>query len=388
MLGQLIFRPATLDDLDAVYELSKEATLGLSTLLNDRDVLEARLAKSVRSFKKSIVKPVDELYFFVLEDVVQKKIAGTASIWSVVGVDDPFYSYKIVRKKNTVSSTKQTTWYHELHLKKEMRPASEIGTLYLSPEYRQKGVGRFLSTARFLFMAKHMDRFKSNTIAELRGVSDSSGYCPFWDNVMKPFFGMSFREADVMSQHSKSFIEDCIPSYPLVLETLAPRVQRIVGQTHQLTAPAQKILESEGFHVTDCIDIFDAGPKMKVKTNQISAINRRKSFQDYTLTGPLKHKNEYILSSGVGTSFRAGCTKAVEKKDGSMNIQDEPSLSFCLGNSRSLSHLRLYPNSRRSLNLSVPLKTQRVRYGETAFLTKFSKWYDKVSHDQLKFFFG
>ena len=65
MMENLIVRPIEEKDLDDVYELSLEAKHGLSTLPKDKDLLEAKIQKSVSSFHSHIAKPGNELYLFV-----------------------------------------------------------------------------------------------------------------------------------------------------------------------------------------------------------------------------------------------------------------------------------------------------------------------------------
>ena len=105
----------------------------------------------------------------------------------------------------------------ELHLEKIHDGPTEIGSLFLTENYRGKGRGRLLSLARFLFMAQHPLRFSQDVIAEMRGVVSDDGYCPFWEGIGRHFLKMDFSKADRLSTVDKSFIEDLMPQHPLFL---------------------------------------------------------------------------------------------------------------------------------------------------------------------------
>ena len=75
-----------------------------------------------------------------------------------------------------------------LHLEKIHDGPTEIGSLFLLPEYRGQKRGRLLSLSRFAFMAAHPKRFAEDVIAEMRGVMSEDGQCPFWEAIGKHFF--------------------------------------------------------------------------------------------------------------------------------------------------------------------------------------------------------
>ena len=158
--------------------------------------------------------PSDEQYLFVIEDLEYKKVVGISRILASVGGDDPFFSFKCVESEQYSRQLNISNKYNELYFQDFLRSSSEIGTLFLLPEYRQKYVGRFLSVSRFLFMANNAHRFRKVIVAELRGVSDASGYSLFTKMCKKPFFGISFVEADRLSLSDKSFITELMPKQP------------------------------------------------------------------------------------------------------------------------------------------------------------------------------
>src|SRR5436190_12290712 len=119
------------------------------------DVLSRRVKESVRSFSSVPDKPGGETYFFVLEDLDKKKVVGTAAIFSKVGGYQPFYTYKVcnVHKESRTLNVKKDNQY--LQLVMIHNGPTELGTLFLLPEYRGSNNGRLLSLSRFMFMAQY-----------------------------------------------------------------------------------------------------------------------------------------------------------------------------------------------------------------------------------------
>lgn len=64
----MLFRSAHDTDLDAIFHLAEHCGIGITTLPKDRELLNKRLKWSCTSFKKTIDKPTNEFYLFVLEE--------------------------------------------------------------------------------------------------------------------------------------------------------------------------------------------------------------------------------------------------------------------------------------------------------------------------------
>ena len=123
-----------------------------------------------------------------MEESKTKKLVGTASIISKVGVREPFYTYEIKKTTKTSKALKVKKVIHYLKLKIIHNGPTEIGTLFLKPSAREKNCGRLLAFSRYLFIAQNRRRFTGKVIAELRGVIDDRNRSPFWDAVCKHFF--------------------------------------------------------------------------------------------------------------------------------------------------------------------------------------------------------
>jgi arginine N-succinyltransferase len=164
-----------------------------------------------------------------------------------------------------------------LHLIEQHDGPCEVGSLFLSPQYRGGGNGRLLSLARFLFMADHLEYFDPVVISELRGVCDEAGRSPFWDAVGHHFFNIDYPSADYLSMVDKKFIADLMPRHPIYTPLLPFSAQAVIGKVQPETEPALAMLRDEGFELNDVVDIFDAGPVVKCELKQIRAIRESRT---------------------------------------------------------------------------------------------------------------
>ncbi len=269
-----IVRSVTLDDLDALWDLIRQATYGLTTLQISREQLSERLELSNFAFSRRTEKPSGEPYIFVMEDLATGGLVGTSGIFSKTGGYEPFYSYRRVAEEHYCELLDKRQVVEALHLQTIHDGPTEIGSLFLAAEYRGKGRGRLLSLARFMFMAAHPKRFAEDVIAEMRGVMDQDGNCPFYEAIGRHFFDMDFPQADSLSTLNKKFIEDLMPKYPIYTALLPPSAREVMGQVHEQTRPALAMLEAEGFRTIDMIDIFDGGPVVQCRRDAIGAVRR------------------------------------------------------------------------------------------------------------------
>ncbi|QEG38509.1 arginine N-succinyltransferase [Roseimaritima ulvae] len=270
-----IVRAVQLSDLPALLQLIGRATEGLTTLQLDEAQLLERVERSHFAFTRRSESPAGEPYVLVMEDTDNQQIVGTATLYAKTGGYEPFYAFRMQTEVHQSASLPGGRREHTaLHLERTYDGPSELGSLFLLRAYRGQGRGRLLSLSRFALLAQRPHRFADRVIAEMRGRCDDAGVSPFWDAVMRPFFGVDFTVADALSTVSKSFIEDLMPRYPLYLELLPAEAQQVVGAVHRETEPAIAMLQTEGFEMTDLIDIFDAGPVVQCPVDQIQAVRR------------------------------------------------------------------------------------------------------------------
>jgi arginine N-succinyltransferase len=269
----LIVRCVQEHDLEQLFELIQQAEYGLTTLRISQEELEGRIQHSVFACSQTkINKANGEVYVFVMEDLATRRIVGTSSIYSKVGGFEPNYSYEIEQSIHSSVDLGVHKVIEILHLREDHDGPTEIGSLFLSPDYWGEGHGRLLSMSRFLFMAEFPQRMEEEVIAEMRGVVDREGVSPLWSALGSHFFQIDFPKADTLTARSKKFIAELMPEHPIYIPLLPPAAQVVIGKVHENTKPALTVLEKEGFRYRNRVDIFDGGPTMHCPRNQIRVV--------------------------------------------------------------------------------------------------------------------
>jgi len=266
-------RPVAADDFEAVYEMAKLTGGGFTNLPPDRGTLVDKIIRSEHGFAEDIAEPREDLFMFVLENAETGQIRGTCQVFSQVGIENPFYSYRISTLTQTSKALERTFRAETLTLVTDFDGCSEVGGLFLHPGERAGGLGMLLARSRYLFIKLHRERFAGKVLAELRGVIDESGGSPFWDAIAGRFFGMDFRQADEFNAtHGTQFIADLMPKTPIYTAMLTESARAVMGVPHPSGRAAMRMLEREGFAFDCYVDIFDGGPTMTAPTDQIRTI--------------------------------------------------------------------------------------------------------------------
>ncbi|MEI5640393.1 MULTISPECIES: arginine N-succinyltransferase [unclassified Pseudoalteromonas] len=269
----MILRPIQESDYPALLNIAHESGHGFTSLPVNEELLQKKIARSVASFGKQADKPFDEGYLFVLEDSETGEVVGTSGIEAAVGLDDAFYHYhlsKVIHSSRTLDVYKAVDI---LTLCNDYTGATELCTLFLKDGYRKGANGKLLSRARFMFINQHRARFAETLIAEMRGVSDENGDSPFWQWLEEHFFSMDFPTADYLTGiGQKVFIAELMPKYPIYVNLLSKEAQAVIGQVHNNTRPAIELLKSEGFTFNGYVDIFDAGPTVEAKVDNVRTV--------------------------------------------------------------------------------------------------------------------
>ncbi len=268
-----IIRPATTDDLQPIYEMAKRTGGGFTNLPPDRPALLAKLEKSDAALARTEDVIANDLFVFVLENTATGEVRGTCQIFSQVGQKWPFYSYRVGVLTQHSEELDRTFRAEMLSLSTDLEGSSEVGGLFLHPGERAGGLGLLIARSRYLFIRNHRARFADKCLAELRGVIDEAGGSPFWDGVAGRFFGMNFQDADEFNaKKGNQFIADLMPKHPVYIAMLPESARAVIGVPHPTGRAAMRMLENEGFAWEKYVDIFDGGPTMTVKTDQIMSV--------------------------------------------------------------------------------------------------------------------
>ena len=315
-------RPARSGDFDAIYEMAKLTGGGFTNLPADRGALVEKLSRSESAFSREQEAPEGDLFLFVLEDEENGRIRGTCQIFSHIGIQQNFYSYRREVQELTSRELGRTFRPELLHLCTDFNGCSEVGGLFLHPEARHGGLGLLLARSRYLFIKQHRARFADKVVAELRGVIDDCGGSHFWDGIAGLFFGMSFREADEFNaRHGTQFIADLMPKTPIYTAMLSEQARSVMGEPHPSGKAAMKMLENEGFESGKYVDIFDGGPTMVADTDAIRTVRESRSF---TLAGTTADEGgrQAMLAAGHLKDFAACFGRVFPGKSGSASIDE------------------------------------------------------------------
>ena len=312
-----VVRPARLQDLDGLQALAKKTGTGLTTLPDHRPALEKKIQDSITAFAAPEDLKVKLSYLLVLEDLTTGKVVGTSGLIVGVGLDKPFYSYRLLHQTQVSHDPEMRVDTELMQLSNDFIGATEVATLFLDPDYRKGKLGKLLSKARYLFMAAHPARFSDQVISEIRGWVDDTHNSPFWEAVGRHFFGMSFKEADEINGRGNSqFIADLMPKFPIYTALLPDSARAVIGKPHDGARPAIRLLEQEGFRYSGSVDIFDGGPAMEVHKRGIWSV--RKSTAS-TLDGTVEgegHDPMHVVVNPKIDNFRVVLTKVVEGSSG------------------------------------------------------------------------
>ncbi|GAA0690292.1 arginine N-succinyltransferase [Marinobacterium maritimum] len=269
----LLLRPVEFHDLQGLERLAVVSGGSLTTLPANRDHLSELIDRTQQSLRKSVSRPEQESYHFVLEDSASGEIVGISGIEAAVGIESPFYSYRINEVIHASSELQIHNRIPALNLCQDFTGASRLYTLFLDADHRQRSNLHLLSRARLLFIAAHRERFDSRIIAELQGVQDENGQSPFWESLGRHFFNMDFAKANYLTGiDSKGFIAELLPHHPVYLPLLSEAARAALGQPRADAARVKTLLEEEGFDYRGYVDIFDAGPTLEAQTDRLRTL--------------------------------------------------------------------------------------------------------------------
>lgn len=315
-----LIRAAKPDDLQHLYEMAKRTGGGFTNLPPDRKALTAKLERSAEACARLDDSLGDDLFVFMLENSATGDVRGTCQIFSAVGLKWPFYSYRIGALTQHSEELGRTFRADILNLSTDLEGTSEVGGLFLHPGERAGGLGLLIARSRYLFIRNHRPRFADRTIAELRGVIDEAGGSPFWDGVAGRFFGMNFQDADEFNaKFGNQFIADLMPKHPVYIAMLTEHARAVIGVPHPSGRAAMRMLEEEDFAWESYIDIFDGGPTMTARTDQIRTIREAADTTVVAIDPALGEGGggvKMLVTTGRLADFRAAYGWVAERAGG------------------------------------------------------------------------
>src|SRR3569623_2084523 len=114
---------------------------------------------------------------------------------------------------------------------------TEIGGLVVHPDRRNDPgqLGKLLFHVRFLYIALHRALFRDDVLSELMPPLQPDGTSLLWEALGRKFTGLSYQEADRLSQEIKELIRALFPEDPIYATVLLGVVLWLMGEVGQET---------------------------------------------------------------------------------------------------------------------------------------------------------
>ncbi|STQ89940.1 arginine N-succinyltransferase [Iodobacter fluviatilis] len=301
-----IVRLCQFSDVDKLVELAHKAGPGMTTLKPDPGAQAARIDRVRRTLEGS-AQLADQGYLFLMEETDTGEIVGVCGIETAVGLEQPFYTYRI--DTSVYASREMKIWskMDKLTISHDLTGYTELCSLFLDPLHRVNCNGALLSKSRFMFLAQFSDRFGERVCAEMRGVFDEHGDSPFWRALGSHFYRIDFHEADrLVSLGQKSFLAELMPRFPVYIDFLPDDAKACIGATHKDTTPARHLLESEGLRLERHIDIFEAGPVLEARIDSLRVM-RESGLCSVVISDSKKAPSApHLIATSQLKTFRTG----------------------------------------------------------------------------------
>jgi len=243
-------------------------------------------------------------YLLGMFDARSERLIGCAAVKTQIGKDSPFINFDIIGDgpEQCIEASSRFTG------------ATEVGSLFLHPDYRADGLGRYLAKVRYLLMALEPWRFGDSVIAELRGICGAKG-SPLYDHLFEYKLEKSFLEADAeYYDRNPEALGDIVPIGRIDTYDMPLDVKASLGQPHPSGIGAMRLLQSEGFMFSGTIDLFDGGPIMSVHRDTIRTLmNINTAAISASPSGAQGHMT--LVSSGKVKNFKAILTPAVSSAE-------------------------------------------------------------------------
>lgn len=300
----LSVRPVRTADLPVIERLANDSGIGVTSLPADRDKLFDRIQRSNSSFEHEATAGAGyEYYTFVLLD--DGKVVGTAAISASAGFDEPFYSYRNEIFVHASRALKVHNRVHVLSLCHDLTGMVQLCGFHVDAPYVGLGA-ELLSRARLLFIAAQRLRFGKRIISEMQGLHDEAGQSPFWDALGRLFFDMDFpRVEQAFITHSKTFIAELMPNYPIYVPLLPDAAQDAISQVHPRSERACQLLSREGFEMDNYIDIFDGGAVLTADIDRLHTLQHSRLYRVAVVAAPTGHVKERLISNEQCATFAA-----------------------------------------------------------------------------------
>ncbi|GAA5317194.1 MAG: arginine N-succinyltransferase [Candidatus Pelagadaptatus aseana] len=282
--------------------------------------MSKKIELSMNSFNGEILDGSD-YFLLVMEDTTIEKVVGAAGVYAKTGNRQAFYAYRLMSLTHYSHSISKEVRSELLHLTNDYTDCSEVGTFFLDPDYR--GNGHWLGKSRYLLMGQFKERFAPYVIAELRGWVDKNGKSPFWEAIGRQFFEMDFDQADhLCGIGSNQFITELMPKHPIYTSLLPESARQAMGKPNQAGVRAFDLLIDEGFEYEKVIDIFDGGPLLKGRVDQLRSVRRIDQGLAQIATDKIASRATLVATSQL-KNFRVVHTPIARNGNGDIKLSSQ-----------------------------------------------------------------
>lgn len=298
-------RPIVMADAPALLNLILESSGGLSSLQPRLDFLKDYIATSESSFGGHYPLEKPHKYLLGMFEPRSGRLIGCSAVKTQIGIESPFINFDLHG-----DGENQT-----LRASSRFKGATEVGSLFLHPDYRDSGLGRYLAKVRYHLIGSEPWRFGDMVIAELRGICGTEG-SPLYDHLYEYKLDKTFLEADAeYFDRNPDSLGDIVPIGNVPTYDFPIEVKMSLAQPHPTGVAAMRLLQNEGFIFSGTIDLFDAGPIMSVHRDTIRTTMQTKSLPCLSATD-LIDAQDSLISVGTVSDFRAVVTPAAELDHG------------------------------------------------------------------------
>jgi arginine N-succinyltransferase len=272
-------RGATTVDEEPLLALAGH--LNTVNLPDDRQSVRDLLQHAEQSFAGGI-SAAKRKYVFLLWDLERQIAIGSSSIIAQLGRRDAPYIYFDVLDEERYSKSLDKHFHHTvLRLGFSYKGPTELGGLVMAPQERgaPERLGRFVSYARFAFIAGRREAFRDQLLAELLPPLEPDGTSHLWEALGRRFTGMSYAEADRLSSRDKDFIRDLFPLGEIHTSLFDDRARDVIGRVGGQTLGVERMLRAVGFRYARRVDPFDGGPHFVAPTEEVTLIQQSRKVE-------------------------------------------------------------------------------------------------------------
>ncbi|HKV55967.1 MAG TPA: arginine N-succinyltransferase, partial [Candidatus Binataceae bacterium] len=247
------------------------------------------------------------VYIFCAEERESRRVVAASMIIAKHGTPAAPHYYLEMDSDERYSHTLRKSFRHPfLRLRYSMNGPTEIGGLIVTAAMRghAERVGKQISWARFLYIARHRKRFEDQVVAEMLAPMMPDHGNVFWDHFGRSVTGLSFREADILSARDKEFIRALFPETPLYTFLLPDEIRASLGAVGVNTRGAVRLLEQAGMKFLRHIDPFDAGPYFGAATDQLIPVQNTRTLTASEGEPAPEHVGQYLVAH-ENREFRA-----------------------------------------------------------------------------------